>query len=121
MATGTDLQAEIDKYTVALAADPRSRAFAPLAEAYRKQENRFQSRSKMGPIGTLKIRRCKILARVTLGRPRYVPPWLKATKVGADKDRAMTTAYPAAAISVMTTTRPWSQLTQIFRHIAELL
>ena len=33
----------------------------------------------------------------------------------------MTTAYPAAAIPVMTTTRPWSQLTQIFRHIAELL
>ncbi len=33
----------------------------------------------------------------------------------------MTTAHPAAAIPVMTTTRPWSQLTQIFRHIAELL
>src|SRR3954466_2793615 len=39
MASGTDeraLQVEIDKYTAALAADPKSRAFAPLAEAYRK-------------------------------------------------------------------------------------
>ena len=38
MASGTDsaaLQAEIDKYTAALAADPKSRAYAPLAEAYR--------------------------------------------------------------------------------------